>query len=95
MRLWFLAVFEKTITVRVLQDKAVPGFSEEVTTAQLTNERWSRTGEITVHQDQPTADLNGQIIRHCKEEFGVPVDAMLINLVLLPGVFLPSDEELL
>lgn len=94
MRLWFLAVFEKVMTVPVVQDEGQPGFCEPTFTHQITYQRWSRSGEVTAQRNQPTADVVRQVIGHCKEQFGVPMDALMINIQLLPAVLDPPDEEL-
>lgn len=87
---FWLAVFEHFTAIEVTQEEAVPGFSEEVSTRQAVAQRWNRSGTVNVAPGQATEDVVKEIVKDCKEGGGIPADALLVGINLLPNVLVPQ-----
>lgn len=86
---YWLAVFEQLTSIEVEQEEAMPGFSESVTTRQAVPQKWSRSGTVNISPNQATEDVVKGIVTGCREGGGIPADALLTNVVLLPNVLIP------
>jgi hypothetical protein len=89
---WWLAVFEQVTSVDVPQKAEIPGLDGPRTIQQAVSQKWSRSGRAQVGASQTTEDVVTNIVKGCKESTGVPEDALLINLVMLPNQFFGNVE---
>lgn len=75
---FWLAVFETITAIEVPQD-------ESTTTRQAVTQRWNRSGTVGISPGQATEDVVKDIVTGCKEGGGIPADALLANIVMLPN----------
>ena len=85
---WFLAVFERLTVVEVVQEKAVPGSSDAVTSNQLISHKWTRTGTVNISPGRATEDVVKEIVQGCKSG-DIPDDALMTGISLLPNYLVP------
>ncbi|QJD54044.1 hypothetical protein SEA_GALACTICA_97 [Streptomyces phage Galactica] len=78
MELFWLLVFEQFTALDVMQDEAA-------SSRQAVAQKWSRTGTVNVAPGQTTEDVVKRLIAECKAAGGVPADALLLDMVLLPN----------
>lgn len=92
MELYWLAVFESVTAIVVPQDGKD---LLNVDIRQAMTQRWSRSGTVDVPEGQKTEDVVKGIVASCKgpEGGGIPADALLTNIVLLPGTLVPGYGE--
>ncbi|QNJ57697.1 hypothetical protein SEA_KEANU_92 [Streptomyces phage Keanu] len=87
---YWIAVFESFTAIDITQEEAVPGFSEAVTTRQAVAQRWNRSGTVNISPGQATEDVIKDVVLMCKQEGGgIPADALLVGINLLPNVLVP------
>ncbi len=86
---YWLAVFEQFTSIEVEQKPGTPGFSEAVVSRQVVAQKWNRSGTVGISPNQTTEDVVKGILDGCKEGGGVPADALLVNIILLPNITIP------
>ena len=82
---WFLAVFEASRPVDVRQADT----GQRIT--QATTQKWSRAGTLNINPGQPTEDVVQQVVDTCRAGGGIPVDALLVDINILPGQLVPPQ----
>lgn len=86
---YWLAVFESITAVEVPQRKGPDEFDPPPPVNQAITQRWNRSGTVNISPNQATEDVVKDIVAGCKEGGGVPADALLSNVVMLPNFLIP------
>lgn len=87
---FWLAVFEHFTAVDVPQPKTPEMYDEALPIKQAVAQRWNRSGTVNVAPGQATEDVVKGIVNGCKEGGGIPADALLVGINLLPNVLVPQ-----
>lgn len=87
---YWLAVFELLRPALVNQPQAEGEQfyepNEPLPVMQMVNEKWTKTGDVNISPGQATEQVVMGIVQGCKSEAGgVPADALLTNIVILPN----------
>lgn len=86
---YWLVTFESITAIEVPQTKDPEEYDAPPPVNQAITQKWSRTGVVNISPNQPTEDVVTGIVVGCKESGGVPADALLTNVVLLPNFLIP------
>lgn len=84
---YWLAVFGTAEVVPVPQ----PGDGDEAPPPvnQVFGQRMTRSGTVDIAENQPTDEVIKGIVTGCRAG-GVPADALLIGITILPNVLVPG-----
>ncbi len=89
MEFYWLAVFELFTAVPVAQ-------GEDTATellVQAVAQKWSLSGAVAIAPGQTTESVISQIVAGCKESGNIPVDALLVDITILPNVLVPATNS--
>jgi hypothetical protein len=86
---YWLVVFETITAIEVPQSNDPNGFDGTPPVNQAITQRWNRSGTVNISPNQATEDVVTGIVTGCKEGGGIPADALVTNVVLLPNFLIP------
>lgn len=86
---YWMVVFEQFTSVEVEQRKDPEAYDAPPPVNQAVAQKWNRSGTVNISPNQATEDVVKGIVAGCKEGGGVPADALLVNVVLLPNILIP------
>lgn len=79
---YWVAVFETITAIEVPQ-------RDDAAVNQAVTQKWNRSGTVNISPGQYTEDVVKNIVTQCKEGGGVPADALLSSISMLPNVLVP------
>lgn len=87
---YWLVLFESITAVEVPQAKDPEAYDAPPPINQAITQRWNRSGTVNISPNQATEDVVRDIVTGCKSpEGGIPADALVSNVVLLPNFLIP------
>lgn len=76
---FWVAIFESFTAIEVPQ-------SDDSLINQAVAQRWNRSGTVDIKPNQRTEDVVKNIVSGCKEGGGIPADALLVSINVLPNI---------